>query len=204
MEDYKPNSHRSKVEQQPTDNSERKLEKVVKGTVKTKKKNELRKITDVFISEDASNVKSYVLMDVIVPAIKNALYDVVVDGIGMILGKNARDTRYGGGTRERTSYGSYYSQKDNDRYGSSARARMAFDYDDIIFRTRGDAEVVLDQLFAELRKYGLVRVGDLYDLAGLSAPYTANDYGWTNLRNADVVHVRDGWIIKLPKAMPID
>lgn len=204
MEDYKPNSHRSKVEQQSTDNSERKLEKVVKGTVKTKKKNELRKLTDVFISEDASNVKSYVLMDVIVPAIKNALYDVVVDGIGMILGKSTRDTRYGGGTRERTSYGSYYSQKDNDRYGSSVRARTAFDYDDIIFRTRGDAEVVLDQLFAELRKYGLVRVGDLYDLAGLSAPYTANDYGWTNLRNADVVHVRDGWIIKLPKAMPID
>lgn len=196
---YKPNSHRAKAEQA----EERKVEKIVKAPVKTKKKNELRKLTDIFIAEDASNVKSYVFMDVIVPAIKNALYDVVVDGIGMILGKGAKGGRTSGGLTERTSYGSYYGGN-RDRHYDTPRARTAFEFDDIIFGNRGDADMVLDQLYADLRKYGLVRVADLYELAGLTAPYTAHDFGWSRLNSADVVRVRDGYIIKLPKPMPID
>ena len=39
----------------------KKVEKVVTGTVKTKKKNEISKFADVFISEDISNVKNFVL-----------------------------------------------------------------------------------------------------------------------------------------------
>ena len=55
-----------------------------------------------------------------------------------------------------------------------------------------------------LNRYGLVRVGDLYDMADRTAPYTSNDYGWTSLNRVDVVRVRDGYILKLPKATPID
>ena len=55
-----------------------------------------------------------------------------------------------------------------------------------------------------IETYGFVTVADLYDMVDLTPPYTANKYGWTNLRNADVVRIRDGWIVKLPKAMPID
>ena len=52
--------------------------------------------------------------------------------------------------------------------------------------------------------YQMVKVADLYDLVGISCDYTANNYGWTNLRNASVERVRDGYILKLPKALPID
>ena len=51
---------------------------------------------------------------------------------------------------------------------------------------------------------GVVTVADLYDLADLTQPYTANRYGWTNLRNATTQRVRDGYILKLPRPMPID
>ena len=50
--DYKPNSQR--LPDKP-----RKAEKVVSGPVKRKKKSEASKLKDVFISEDATNVKSY-------------------------------------------------------------------------------------------------------------------------------------------------
>ena len=56
---YTPNSHKYKAEQKQTA-EEKKIEKVVSGTVKTKKKSEIKKLTDVFVSEDASNVKSYI------------------------------------------------------------------------------------------------------------------------------------------------
>ena len=68
----KPNSYKSKEA-----SKEKKVEKIVKGTVKTKKKSEIRKFADIFISEDVGNVKSYVFNDVLVPAVKNAIVDIM-------------------------------------------------------------------------------------------------------------------------------
>lgn len=47
--------------------------------------------------------------------------------------------------------------------------------------------------------YGMVSVADLYDLVGITGNYTDNKYGWTNIRNAEPVHVRDGYMLRLPK-----
>ena len=53
-------------------------------------------------------------------------------------------------------------------------------------------------------QYGMVTVADMYDLAGLTPPYTAQRYGWFNIRTAEVIRGRDGYYLKMPKAMPID
>ena len=55
-----------------------------------------------------------------------------------------------------------------------------------------------------IEKFKVASVADLYDLVGVSCDYTANNYGWTNLRNASVVRVRDGYLLKLPRALPLD
>ena len=60
--DYKPNSHKYKEEQKNLPAERKKVEKVVTGKVKTKKKSEASKLKDVFISEDVSNVKSYICL----------------------------------------------------------------------------------------------------------------------------------------------
>ena len=54
-----------------------------------------------------------------------------------------------------------------------------------------------------LETYKMVTVADFYDLVGVTCDYTDNNYGWTSLRSAEVVRVRDGYIIKLPRALPI-
>ena len=64
----KPNSNKYKQEQLKKEERP-KINKVVRGTVK-RSKNSGSKLADVFISEDVSNVKNYILMDVIVPAVK--------------------------------------------------------------------------------------------------------------------------------------
>ena len=43
------------------ENNKKDVKKVVKGKVNVKKKNDLAKVKDVFIAEDASKVKSYIL-----------------------------------------------------------------------------------------------------------------------------------------------
>ena len=201
--DYKANSHRSKEQQASGKESERRVEKVVTSKAKTKK-NEVRKLTDIFISEDASNVKTYIFMDVLVPAIKKAVCDIVTDGISMILyGDTGGRKSKSGSSGNKISYRSYY---DDNRHSSSrdSRPSVRFDYDDIVFDSRGDAELVREQMVEMIDRYGFVTVADMYDMADLTSPYTANKYGWTNIRSAEAVRTRDGYILKLPKAMPID
>ena len=198
MEDYKPNSHRSKEEQNLP---EKKIEPVVKGKVTTKKNN-VRKLTNTFVTEDIQNVKSYVLMDVLVPAIKKAISDIVTNGIDMLLyGETGRSRRKTNASV--VSYRNYYDSRREERY-SSSRTRTGYSYDDVVLETRGEAEDVLSRMDELIDTYGVVSVADLYDLVGISCNYTDNKYGWTNLRNAEPVRVRDGYMLRLPKPGPIN
>lgn len=206
MDEYKPNSHKFKEEQQQSAVEEKKkVEKIVDGKVKTKKKNEITKFKDVFISEDIGNVKSYILMDVLVPAIKKAVSDIVTNGIDMILyggsGRSGKD-RFGA---SKISYQNYYDRRDNRPAVSESRTRSGYSYDDVILPTRGDAEEVLARMDELIETYGIVSVADLYDLVGVTGNYTDNKYGWTNIRNAEPIRLRDGgYMLKLPKALPIN
>lgn len=202
MKEYQPNSHLSK-ERAATENlPEKKVEKVVSGKVKTRE-NKGRKIADVFISEDAANVKSYILMDVLVPAFKKLVSDIVTDGIAMLLygstGSGAKNRSTG-----KVSYRSYYEDKEDRRDRTNYAGRNRFNYDDIIFETRVEAETVREQMFDIIKRYGFVTVSDLYDLAGLEIPFTGNKYGWADIRNSEVVRTRDGYELKLSRPMPID
>lgn len=207
MEEYKSNSYRSK-ELQKNDNvkpEDRKIEKVVTGVVKTKKKSKLSQAMDNFISEDAKNVKSYVFGEVLIPAIKKAISDIVTDGIDIILYGEARG-RNKRSTADRVSYRSYYDDRGGRNRMNERQAIMAgsYSYDDIILSTRGEAEDVLSRMDELIETYGLVRVADLYDLVGITGNYTDNKYGWMNIRNAEIIRVRDGYMIKMPRAVPID
>lgn len=199
---YKPNSHKSK-EAQYESIPEKKIEKVVQGKVKTKKRSEASKLADIFISEDVANVKSYVLMDVLVPAIKKAISDIVTNGIDMILyGESGRTRR--NSPASRVSYSQYYDRNRRDRDREPVAQRANYSYNDVLLETRGDAEDVLMRMDELVATYGMVSVADLNDLVGITGQYTDNNYGWTNIKSAYVQRVRDGYLLKLPRAIPID
>lgn len=199
MEENFCNSHKSK---EKVEKQEKKVERVVSGPVRQRKKSEVRKLADVFVSEDISNVKQYVLMDVLVPAIKKAISDIVTNGIDMVLyGETGRSSKRESGA-SRVSYRSYY-EKERDRREDRGRVRTGYDFDEYILKTRAEAEEVLSQMDDLIDRYQVVSVADYCELIGVRSNYTDNNYGWTNIRNASVVRSRDGWVIKLPRAVPI-
>lgn len=202
MEEYKSNSHKSKENQKNIVATEKKVEKVISGSVRSKKKNGIQKFADNFIAEDINNVKSYIFMDVLVPAIKKAFSDVVTNGIDMILyGETGGRKRNTPGSK--VSYRSYYD-KPNERERSHLRTSNGRSYDDIVLDNRGEAEGVLSKMEELMDVYGVVSVADLYDLVGIDGDYTDNKYGWTDIRSASIVRTRDGgYLIKLPRALPI-
>ena len=204
MEEYKSNSHKSKdgqTEKPPA----KKVEKVVTGEVKSRKKSGIQKFAEALISEDAGNVRSYILTEALIPGAKKLISDIVKSGVDMILyGEAQHNNRNSNASK--VSYRNYYDDGRNDRraQGNSNRTRNGYSYDDIILSSRGEAEEVLSQMDDLIDEYGTVSVGDLYDLVGITGNYTDNKYGWKNIRNAEAVRIRDGYLLKLPKAMPLD
>ena len=198
MENYPSNSHKAREEV-----AEKKVEKVVSGKTSTKKKSGMRKLSDTFLSEDVSNVKSYIFSEVLLPAAKKLVSDIVTNGIDMLLYGEIKNKK---GNSSKVSYSRYYDdRRDRSRDYRSPVVRNNFDYDEIIFETRGDAEAVLDAMYDILNQYKVVSVAELYDLASITTHnYTCNNYGWIDLRGSSVVHVRDGYILKLPRALSID
>lgn len=195
MENYPSNSHKAREEV-----AEKKVEKVVSGKTSTKKKSGIRKLSDTFLSEDVSNVKSYIFSEVLLPAAKKLVSDIVTNGINMLLYGEIKNKK---GNSSKVSYSRYYDDRSRD-YRSPV-VRNNFDYDEIIFETRGDAEAVLDAMYDILNQYKVVSVAELYDLASITTHnYTCNNYGWIDLRGSSVVRVRDGYILKLPRALAID
>lgn len=204
---YAPNSHKSREQKKEEAVVEKRVQKVVKGPVKTRT-NGVRKLTDIFISEDVSNVKSYIFMDVLVPAIKKALYDIVTNGFDMLLyGGNGRG-KSSGNAATKVNYRNYYRDEKSNGYrergNESAKSHNTFDYDDIVFSNRGEAEAAKQQLQDIIAKYGVATVNDLYEMTPLTPPYTAANYGWMDLSNVEVRRDRDGYVLKLPRAASID
>lgn len=201
MSEYKSNSHRSKNENR--DN--KKVEKVVSGKARVKKKSGISKLKDNLISEDVDSVKSYAITDVLIPAAKKAISDIVTNGIDMILYGETRSKK---GSNS-ISYVSYdrFSGRDSrsSRNSSSYRQSSYYTYDDIVLDSRGEAEEVLRQMDAIIEEFDVVSVADLYDLVGISRNFTDQRYGWDNLSDARVERLRDGgYMLRMPRAKTID
>lgn len=194
--DYKPNSHKYKEEQAAlaASDEKKKVEKVISGTVRTKKKSGFSKFRDELLPDNTPSIKTYIVKDVIIPTIKR----VISDTVDIFLYGSTKKERT---TGTRISYRDYYDSP-SKRAESQPRA-VTYSYDDVIFDSRGEAEHVLSQMNDLIDTYQMVSVADLYDLVGITGNFTDNRYGWTNLRNADVQRVRDGYVIRFPKALPI-
>jgi hypothetical protein len=230
FEDNKPikssfpsNSHKDKAEGNIKKEETKKIEKVVTGSVIQKKKSLGKKFMETFIGEDIKNVKSYVIFDVVIPAAKDTISDIVqgitdtiqgsieVSLFGETRRRSSRSSRDRGGSY--VSYNSYSSRdrdRDRDRRDDrrdrdvSSRNRARHNFDDIILETRGDAEEVRSNLVDLIEDYGQASVSDLYDLVGVTGNFTDDKWGWDNLASSSVSRVRDGYVLNLPKPIPLD
>lgn len=214
LEQFPPNS---KLARETQDSStDKKIEKVICGDVVRKKKSLGKKITEIFLEDDTRSVGDYIVHDVLIPAAKGMISDMVGGGIEMLLfggRRGSRTTRdrgrsyvnyntasYRGTTRESSLH---RESRDSGRNISSV-GRARFDFDEIVLDTRGEAEEVLSHLADLVIDYNEASVADLYDLVGITSSYTDNKWGWKDLRGASVNRIRGGYMLNLPRPQPID
>jgi hypothetical protein len=205
VNDFKPNSHRFKAEQKAAKPERQKLEKVVRGTARTKKKTELSKFASAFVPQNTSNVKEYILWDVVFPTIKDTVWEIFSNGVHMLLYGEANRGKKNGIPGSRINYNGISSgnSRGTDRFAETRTANK-YSYDDVYVDTKGEAEEVLSQLDDLIEAYGKASVLDLYDLVGITGDHTDCKYGWKDLATAGVIRTRDGYKFKLPKVSPLD
>lgn len=191
--DYPSNADHPK--KQP---EKKRMEKITTGKVATTRHSASNSIIE-FLTP--------VIVDAIVPTLKDALVSIVTNGINILIYGDSESTASSRPVSS-ISYGrTNYSRISTDRKNGgrpNTQTRSRQNFDDLIFETRGEAQIVLDELKNAIEQYGVVTVLDAYDLCGQTAPYTSDKYGWMNLDNAYIERNRQGYIIRFPRAVPID
>lgn len=194
---YKPNSYKSKKEQQ---------KKEVKAVVKhaeTREEPVGKKLSNTFLSEDMDNVKTYILFDVLIPSIKDAISAIIHNGSDMLIygvtsgGKNRSNNR---GT-----YVSYNNMSKSNRPEVNRGRRSVHDFREIMYDSREEAVMVLDELYDIIQQYEGASVADLYSLSNITPNFTDHKYGWVDISGVRVKQIRGGkFIIDLPRPVLLE
>jgi|KBSMisStaDraftv2_1062788.scaffolds.fasta_scaffold227958_3 hypothetical protein len=205
--EFPPNSVRAKMESSGPDTPEdKKVEAVVKGEVKRRKKPLGRRFTETFLNGDAKGTAQYVLFGVLIPAAKDMLVEAGSQGIERLV---FGETRRRSASRGPNPMGhiAYNRPPGLDRPPAaqmSHRARARHDFDEIILQSRGEAEEVLDRMYDLLSRYDSVSVADLYELTGIQSAHTDQKWGWVDLRGSGVSRTRTGgFVLDLPEPTPL-
>lgn len=177
-----------------------------------------QRLLRAFISSDATNIKEYIVCDVIIPTIKNTIVDVVeMTFFGNSTGRGSRYSGGSGGYRynySKISQNAYNTGRAYYGSGGSASQNQPMtqevdlpDYRDIVItgpNARYEAERIVTEMRNNLEMYGSVPVSDLYRLCGMTPDYTKENWGWTgDPSQIGIRMVNGGWLIVVPSASPI-
>lgn len=207
----KPNySGNSKKDKEEAEKDTPRVEKVVEGEVIQRKKPLARRIADTFTGEDIHSVGEFVIFEVIIPATKNLITEVVKEGIERMMFPGGMASRPGSFRSPSTANRGLYST--TSRLSSSQpvpqmsyRGRATHDFQEIILPSRVEAQEVLEGLVGCIEEFGWATVKDLYDLVGVTGSFIDHKWGWTDLRQAGVRRLpRGGFLLELPRPIQID
>lgn len=164
----------------------------------------VKKASSSMFASDRATIGNYIISDVLMPTIKQTLYDILTGSLSMAFWGNSRAGRRTTFNGDKVSYDKMFgrsqpSSKPSDRYGDKIS-------DDILrFKERRDAQDVLDRLGDIMAQYRSVQVNDLYEILGRTAPYTARNWGWYNLMGSKVrfdTYI-GWWVLELPPVEPL-
>lgn len=179
------------------------VEAVVKGKVKKKSS-----FAELFLSEDRADIGDYVVKDVVIPRIKETIFDVIMGSLSMALfgGRHAinKNVLTRQGVTSKVNYSAFSNnggiKASNQQPGLPRRADL--DVSGVVFDDKDDAETVLGTLAGMVIDYGQVTVADFYALAEMDYDFTLGKWGWYKdaVMAAKVCPTRGGWYIEIAKA----
>ena len=208
---------KSSLAQRPVEEDKPKLGGSIQGGVSLKRRTPGQRFSQTFLNNgDVKTVGHTILLDVIVPALKEMIFSAGRDALSMFLWGDTRASgkstlRSGGGiVRDYSSYSSSLSRsRDNNRV-DIYRPEDTPRYNNLVFEIRGDAQNILYNMREYINTYDGIPIIRLYELVkeetGIDIPMTSQDakYGWSDLTNAYVRQVRGGYLLDLPNPIELE
>lgn len=167
------------------------------GGVKVRKKSLGKKFAETFLVGDVRTVRTYVEKEVIIPAIKKTISDIIKNGVDMMFyGTTSKsdDKKFGN-----IDYVSFFGKTQSKRRASESPKQSRYDYDELIFENEEEARMVLSEMVDLTIDYKHASVADLFQLCGRQSRFVDNNYGWVSLSGVKVLPTRGGWYIDFPK-----
>lgn len=220
MEDYQGNSNKNKQSDASEEKQKPKkvVTKVTVGEVIVPKKSISKKFRElfgfkaIFGETDTRSVAEYVIVDVMVPAARNLIFDVLSEGLKRKMYGDSATRRYIPGSGSRVTSYTPYNRPIERRYspltGAAVRRpinepRAKHERENFILSSRQEAELVLERMNDIIDSYEVVSVADLNELVGLPTSHIDNKWGWTYVGDVDIRQVREGYLIDFPLPEPI-
>lgn len=194
--------------------SDRPMTVGVEGEKKTRKRGLGRRLSDTLFAGDRATVKDYVIFDVLIPAFKDTVSDMIANSID-ILFNGSPGSRRSRGSRFNSSIRTDYSSASMSRVRSLAQKRASevsqgrmrgMDFEDVLMY-KDEAYDTLSYLRDRTDEYGYASLADYYSYTGKSYDFTMQKWGWDE-DDLYSVHPkragRDGngqelWFLPLPR-----
>lgn len=183
-------------------------EKKVIAKAKVQKKSAIKEALRTFFVRDLPEIAEHLVVDVAIPAAKNAITDMVTQGIQQLLYGEVDPRR-----RPTSGYTSYSSSSRNNRGNTYYRPReidrreqrqpKPTNVEDLVFDTRGDAVDVIEYVAEQIEEYGQVSVADLMSSVGIQPRYTDERWGWTTTDAFEIRQIREGWLVSADRPEPL-
>lgn len=176
-----------------------------------------------FISGDIKEVKHYIWKDVIVPSIKSLVYETISGGLRGLLYKGDYPTPMIGNSSlgNRVRYGKIFDESrlvypnggrntlQNAKQTAVSTSSTVAIGDYIWFRFYNDATNFINQMQDIIETYDRgASILDAYEIASLPTESTTDKYGWKEFGVGEPVPYTwqgtRGYIVKLPKPVPLD
>lgn len=183
-------------------------EKKVIAKAKVQKKSAIKEALRTFFVQDLPEIAEHLVIDVAIPAAKNAITDMVTQGIQQLLYGEVDPRR-----RPTSGYTSYSSSSRNNRGNAYYRSRVSdrheqhqpkpTNVEDLVFDTRGDAVDVIEYVAEQIEEYGQLSVADLMSSVGIQPRYTDERWGWTTTDAFEIRQIREGWLVSADRPEPL-
>lgn len=183
-------------------------EKKVIAKAKVQKKSAIKEALRTFFAQDLPEIAEHLIVDVAIPAAKNAITDMVTQGIQQLLYGEVDPRRrptsgYTSYSRSSRDYrgNAYYESHRTERRES--RKSKPTNVEDLVFDTRGDAVDVIEYVAETIEEYGQVSVADLMSSVGIQPRYTDERWGWTTTDAFELRQIREGWLVSADRPEPL-
>lgn len=217
MQDFPANSAKARARSEGLrpDGPPEKIERITSAEADRRPKGVGKKFKETFIGGTARGAMDYVFADVVVPTVRDLLFESFQSGIERWVYGESRIRRGVRPPSDRYSNVGHVNYQGMSTTASSrppvstrmisrqTRARQTFD--EIVIPSRAEAEEVLDRMFEFLSRYGVVKVAELYEMVGIRSEHTDHKWGWTSLGGAKVARLRTGgFLLDLPEPVSLE